>query len=60
MNDKYYKALIEIIRFFKEDKKFARYSGHPIIFTSSALENIEKILKENDIKINEVANGTNP
>ena len=47
-------TLTEIITFFKEDKKFARYSGYPIIFTSSALEKIEKILNKNDIKINEV------
>lgn len=46
-------TLAEIIRFFKEDKKFARYSGYPIVFTKSALEEIEKILKENDIKISE-------
>lgn len=44
-------ALIEIIRFFKEDEKFARYSGRPIIFVKPTLEKIEKILKENDIKI---------
>ena len=49
--DKYKQALDEIIRFFKEDEKFARYSGRPIIFAKPALEKIEKILKENDIKI---------
>ena len=50
------KALAEIIRFLKEDKKFARYSGYPIVFTSIVLEEIEKILKENDIEISEVLN----
>lgn len=50
-NKKYKQALNEIIRFFKEDEKFARYSGRPIIFTKPTLEKIEKILKENDIKI---------
>ena len=49
--DEYKQTLIEIIRFFKEDEKFARYSGRPIIFVKPALEKIEKILKENDIKI---------
>ena len=49
--NKYKQALDEIIRFFKEDEKFARYSGRPIIFAKPALEKIEKILKENDIKI---------
>ena len=46
-------TLAEIIRFFEEDEDFARYSGRPIIFAKSALEKIEKILKENDIKISE-------
>ena len=49
--NKYKQAFDEIIRFFKEDEKFARYSGRPIIFAKPALEKIEKILKENDIKI---------
>ena len=49
--NKYKQALNEIIRFFKEDEKFARYSGRPIIFAKPTLEKIEKILKENDIKI---------
>ena len=49
--NKYKQVLNEIIRFFKEDEKFARYSGRPIIFAKPALEKIEKILKENDIKI---------
>lgn len=49
--NKYKQALDEIIRFFKEDEKFARYSGRPIIFAKPILEKIEKILKENDIKI---------
>ena len=49
--NKYKQALNEIIRFFKEDEKFARYSGRPIIFPKPTLEKIEKILKENDIKI---------
>ena len=49
--DEYKQALAEIIRFFEEDEKFARYSGRPIIFVKPALEKIEKILKENDIKI---------
>lgn len=49
--NKYKQALDKIIRFFKEDEKFARYSGRPIIFVKPALEKIEKILKENDIKI---------
>ena len=48
--EKLKQTLTEIIIFFKEDKKFARYSGRPIIFAKSALERIEKILKENDIK----------
>ena len=48
---KYEQTLAEIIRFFKEDEKFARYSGRPIIFAKPTLEEIEKILKENDIKI---------
>ena len=51
--EKYKQTLIEIIRFLKEDKKFARYSGYPIVLTSIVIEEIEKILKENDIKINE-------
>ena len=46
-------TLTKIIRFLKEDKKFARYSGYPIVLTSIVIEEIEKILKENDIKINE-------
>ena len=50
---RYKQALAEIIRFFEEDEDFARYSGRPIIFAKSALEKIEKILKENDIKISE-------
>ena len=50
---KYKQTLTEIIRFLKEDKKFARYSGYPIVLTSIVIEEIEKILKENDIKINE-------
>ena len=54
--NRYKQTLIEIIRFFKEDKKFARYSGYPIVFTSIVLEEIEKILKENDIEISEVLN----
>ena len=49
--NEYKRALDEIIRFFKEDEKFARYSGRPIIFAKPTLEKIEKILKENDIKI---------
>ena len=49
--NKYKQALDEIIRFFKEGEKFARYSGRPIIFTKPTLEEIEKILKENNIKI---------
>lgn len=49
--NKYKQALAEIIRFFKEDEKFARYSGRPIIFVKPALERIEKILKEKDIEI---------
>ena len=49
--NRYKQTLIEIIRFFEEDEKFARYSGRPIIFAKPALEKIEKILKENDIKI---------
>ena len=48
---RYKECLTEIIRFFKEDEKFSRYSGRPIIFVKPALEKIEKILKENDIKI---------
>ena len=56
-SDRYLQTLIEIIRFIKEDKKFARYSGRPVIFARSALEKIEKILKENDIKISEVIDG---
>ena len=52
-NIKLKQTLTEIIRFLKEDKKFARYSGYPIVFTSIVLEEIEKHLKENDIKINE-------
>lgn len=48
-NIKISKTLTEIVRFFKEDEKFARYSGRPIIFAKPALEKIEKILKENDI-----------
>lgn len=51
---KFEKTLEEIIKFFKEDEKFARYSGCPVVLTKTALEKIEKILKENDIKINEV------
>ena len=43
--DEYKQALAEIIRFFKEDKKFARYSGYPIIFTKQALDEIENITK---------------
>ena len=50
-NYKLEQTLDEIIRFFKEDEKFARYSGRPIIFAKPTLEKIEKILKENDIKI---------
>lgn len=50
---KFKRTLIEIMRFFKEDEKFARYSGRPIIFAKPTLEKIEKILKENDIKINQ-------
>ena len=50
-NNKLKQTLTEIIRFFKEDEKFARYSGRPIIFAKPTLEKIEKILKENDIKI---------
>ena len=50
-NGKLKQTLDEIIRFFKEDEKFARYSGRPIIFAKPTLEKIEKILKENDIKI---------
>ncbi len=50
-NNKLKQTLAEIIRFFKEDEKFARYSCRPIIFAKPALEKIEKILKENDIKI---------
>ena len=50
-NIKLKQTLTEIIRFFEEDEKFARYSGRPIIFAKPALEKIEKILKENDIKI---------
>lgn len=50
-NIKISKTLTEIIRFFKEDEKFARYSGRPIIFVKPALEKIEKILKEKDIEI---------
>ena len=50
-NGKLEQTLDEIIRFFKEDEKFARYSGRPIIFAKPTLEKIEKILKENDIKI---------
>ena len=50
-NNKLEQTLTEIIRFFKEDEKFARYSGRPIIFVKPTLEKIEKILKENDIKI---------
>ena len=49
--DRYKQSLDEIVRFFKEDEKFARYSGRPIIFAKPALEKIEKILKENNIKI---------
>ena len=55
-NNKLKQTLIDIIRFLKEDKKFARYSGYPIVSTSIVLEEIEKILKENDIKISEVEN----
>ena len=44
-------TLAEIIRFFKEDEKFARYSGRPIIFVKPTLEKIERMLKENDIEI---------
>ena len=55
-NIKLKQTLAEIIRFLKEDKKFARYSGYPIVLTSIVLEEIEKILKENDIKISEVEN----
>ena len=55
-NNKIKQTIIEIIRFLKEDKKFARYSGYPIVFTSIVLEEIEKKLKENDIKISEVEN----
>ena len=54
--DKYKQTRIDIIRFLKEDKKFARYSCYPIVLTSIVLEEIEKILKENDIKISEVKN----
>ena len=54
--NRYKQTLIDIIRFLKEDKKFARYSGYPIVSTSIVLEEIEKILKENDIKISEVEN----
>ena len=50
-NNKLKQTLAEIIRFFEEDEKFARYSGRPIIFVKPTLEKIEKILKENDIKI---------
>ena len=50
-------TLTETIRFFKEDKKFARYSGLPIVFVRPAFEKIEEILKENDIKISEAING---
>lgn len=49
--NRYKQALDEIIRFFKEDEKFARYSGRPIIFAKPTLEKIEKILKENNIEI---------
>ena len=51
--EKYKQTLTKIIRFLKEDKKFARYSGYPIVFPSIVIEEIEKILKENDIKISE-------
>ena len=54
--EKYKQTLTKIIRFLKEDKKFARYSGYPIVLTSIVIEEIEKILKENDIKISEVKN----
>ena len=54
--EKYKQTLTKIIRFLKEDKKFARYSGYPIVFPSIVIEEIEKILKENDIKIREVEN----
>ena len=49
--NRYKQTFAEIIRFFEEDEKFARYSGRPIIFVKPTLEKIEKILKENDIKI---------
>ena len=49
--NRYKQTLAEIIRFFEEDEKFARYSGRPIIFVKPTLEKIEKILKENDIEI---------
>lgn len=52
-------TLVEIIRFFKEDEKFVRYSGCPVVLTKTALEEIKNILKENDIKINEVEDGNN-
>ena len=52
--NRYKRTLTEIIRFLKEDKKFDRYSGYPIVFTSIVLEEIEKNLKENDIEISEV------
>ena len=44
-NNKLKQTIAEIIRFFKEDKKFARYSGYPIIFTKQALDEIENITK---------------
>ena len=43
--NKYKQALDEIIRFFKEDEKFARYSGRPIIFAKSAFEKNRKNTK---------------
>ncbi len=52
----YDKAFNQIINFFKEDKKFARYDGSPVIFTSLALDKIKEIIKENDIEISEVQN----